>query len=58
MIILKNNLNRLRLFKLITTKIKKKKFKLITTKIKKDFMGQYVTLLHLKKIEVKLYLSF
>ena len=46
MIILKNNLNRLRLFKLITTKIKK------------DFMGQYVTLLHLKKIEVKLYLSF
>jgi hypothetical protein len=57
MIILKNNLNRLRLFKLITTKIKKK-FKLITTKIKKDFMGQYVTLLHLKKIEVKLYLSF
>ena len=57
MIILKNNLNRLRLFKLITSKIKKI-FKLITTKIKKDFMGQYVTLLHLKKIEVKLYLSF
>jgi hypothetical protein len=56
MIILKNNLNRLRLFKLITTKIKKI-FKLITTKIKKDFMGQYVTLLHLKIIEVKLYLS-